>query len=88
MRQYRITTQNIDIPQDNDCVLPENDPAHEIRRKQFLGGLGASPNFSQSTQDLIKRFWKDNGDCSSEAEHGSVEPVDEISKFSSRPKDL
>ena len=39
-REYRITSENITPPGDQDCVLPPDDPAREIARLQFLGGLG------------------------------------------------
>ena len=41
MKQYRITSDNI-APADSsdDCYLDKDDPAHEIKRLQFLGGLG------------------------------------------------
>ena len=38
--EYRITSENITPTDDGDCVLPPDDPAQEIARLQFLGGLG------------------------------------------------
>lgn len=42
MRQVRITTQNLDYPQENDCVLDENDPLHAIKKSNMVGGLGST----------------------------------------------
>lgn len=39
-REYRITTANITPPAEEDCVLSPDDPAQEITRLQFLGGIG------------------------------------------------
>ena len=39
MKQYRITTDNINKGTDEDCVLDANDPANEIKRMQYLGGF-------------------------------------------------
>ena len=42
IKQYRITTQNMDIlPQENDCVLSDDDPIHDIIANQVLGGIGS-----------------------------------------------
>jgi hypothetical protein len=59
MKQYSITTRNIDIPTDEDCILPENDPAHELKKNIMLGGSGSiAPIMTDSTKTLIDRFWK------------------------------
>jgi len=45
IKQYRITSQCMDVlPQENDCVLPDDDPIHEIRAAQFMGGIGSGQN--------------------------------------------
>jgi hypothetical protein len=43
MKQYKITTDNINKDSDDDCVLDPNDPISEIKRLQYLGGLGYQP---------------------------------------------
>jgi hypothetical protein len=43
MKQYRITTDNINKDTAEDCVLDANDPANEIKRMQYLGGAGYTP---------------------------------------------
>lgn len=40
MKQYHITTNNIDYPQDNDCIIDENDPLNDIKQSLLLDGLG------------------------------------------------
>jgi hypothetical protein len=48
MRQYKITSENIaPIEQDGDTYLAPDDPAHEIKRLQFLGGLGADARLQE-----------------------------------------
>ena len=39
-REYRITTENICTASEDDCSLSPDDPAQEIARMQFLGGIG------------------------------------------------
>lgn len=42
MKQYKITSENfkVDDTQSDDCVLPPDDPIHEMRALAGLGGLG------------------------------------------------
>jgi hypothetical protein len=47
MKQYKITSENISIQEDNDCVLPDNDPLHELKISNYLGGLGSSYRLEQ-----------------------------------------
>jgi len=55
MKEYRITTQNIDYGQENDCVIDENDPINEIKKSLLLGGLGM--NKPKLNTELIDKFW-------------------------------
>lgn len=43
MKQYKITTDNISKDTEEDCVLDPNDPMNEIKRMQYLGGVGYQP---------------------------------------------
>jgi hypothetical protein len=48
MKQYRITSensQNLDSP--DDCYLAPTDPIHELKRIQYLGGLGAQARLTE-----------------------------------------
>lgn len=40
MKQYKITSENITQDSPDDCVLDPNDPVNELKRMQYLGGLG------------------------------------------------
>lgn len=42
MKQYRITSENLNQDSLEDCVLPPDDPIHEIKSLQYLAGLGHS----------------------------------------------
>lgn len=41
VREYRVTTQNLPDYGEEDCRLDPNDPIHELRQSQVMGGLGA-----------------------------------------------
>ena len=43
MRQVRITSQNIDHPQEDDCYLAPDDPVHVFKQAMMLGGLNPAP---------------------------------------------
>lgn len=47
MKQYRITTENIPQPSDNDAVLSPDDPLHELKTIQYLAGLGATARLAE-----------------------------------------
>ncbi len=48
MKQYRITTENSGPPDSpNDAILSPNDPIHELKRLQYLGGLGAEARLAE-----------------------------------------
>ena len=42
MKQYRITTDNLNQSTDEDCILAADDPIQEIKSLQYLAGLGHS----------------------------------------------
>lgn len=41
MKQYRITSQDISQDSPDDCFLASDDPIHELKIAQYLGGLGS-----------------------------------------------
>jgi hypothetical protein len=49
MKQYKINTENSQSLNNDtdDCVLPEDDYIHELKRLQYLGGLGAEARLSE-----------------------------------------
>lgn len=40
MKQYKITTQDLNQDSDEDCYLAPDDPIHELKALAGLGGLG------------------------------------------------
>jgi hypothetical protein len=55
IKQYRITSQSMDLlPQENDCVLPDDDPIHAIRAAQFMGGIGSG---QESDRGFIRKMF-------------------------------
>lgn len=60
MKQYHITTANFDHPQENDCVLAEDDPLNGIKKSIMLGGLGMQQAIAnQKYSAAIKRYFAD-----------------------------
>lgn len=47
MKQYRITTENILKDSEDDCYLSPDDPIHELKIAQYLGGLGAAEKLAE-----------------------------------------
>ena len=41
MKQYRITSANLNQSSDDDCYLAPDDPIHELKAIQHLAGLGS-----------------------------------------------
>lgn len=41
MRQFRITSQNLNQDSSDDCYLDPSDPIHELKKVSAMGGLGA-----------------------------------------------
>ena len=42
MKQYRITTQDLNQDSSDDCYLDPSDPIHEMKALAGLGGLGGA----------------------------------------------
>ena len=42
MKQYRITSDNLNQDSSDDCYLNPTDPIYEIKSLQYLAGLGHS----------------------------------------------
>lgn len=58
MKQFRITSDNVTpVDNDGDCYLAPNDPAQEIKRLQFLGGLGGQARLAEyrASQNVINK---------------------------------
>lgn len=66
MRQYKVTTADINPASDEDCYLAPNDPIHALKGVSQLGGLGSGaalaeynrlhlPNIQGSNKGQIAR---------------------------------
>ncbi len=42
MKQYKITSDNINTDSPDDCYLDPSDPVNELRILQYLGGINAN----------------------------------------------
>lgn len=47
MKQYRITTENLNTDSEDDAVLAPEDPIHELKLASFLGGLGSAQRLAE-----------------------------------------
>ena len=47
MKQYRITTNNLNQDSAEDCHLDPSDPIYEIKSLQYLAGLGHSARLQE-----------------------------------------
>jgi len=47
MKQYRITSEDISKDSSDDAYLSPDDPIQEIKRLQYLGGLGAQQRLQE-----------------------------------------
>lgn len=51
VKQYRITTDNLNQDSADDCVLDANDPINEIKTIKYLAGLGSSAKLHEYRVD-------------------------------------
>lgn len=51
MKQYRITTENLNKDNSDDCVLSPEDPINEIKSLQYLAGLGHAARLHEYKAD-------------------------------------
>ena len=42
MKQFYITSKNIQQDTDEDCYLAPDDPVHELKITSYMGGLGST----------------------------------------------
>ena len=47
MRQYRITSNDLNQDSPDDAYLAPDDPIHELKLTQYLGGLGAEARLAE-----------------------------------------
>ena len=51
MKQYRITTDNLNQDSPDDCILDSSDPIYELKSIQYLAGLGHSARLHEYRVD-------------------------------------
>ena len=47
MKQYRITSADLSQDSEDDAYLAPNDPIHELKAVQYMGGLGAEARLAE-----------------------------------------
>jgi hypothetical protein len=50
MRQYRVTSKDVNPQEDGDCYLSPDDPIHALMPAAQMGGLGSEEALSQYRQ--------------------------------------
>lgn len=61
MRQYRVTTADLNQSSDDDCYLAPDDPIHELKAIQHLAGLGADARLHEMRGSNISITGNQNG---------------------------
>jgi len=52
MKQYHITSDNLNQDSSEDCILDPTDPIHEIKSLQYLAGLGHSQRMNTANSQV------------------------------------
>jgi len=74
MKQYRITSADLNQVSEDDCVLPTDDPVHELKILSGLGGLNGQarlheyrakqseqlPNMTHTAAKIVKAMKDQN----------------------------
>jgi hypothetical protein len=47
MKQFYITSKNIQQDTDEDCYLAPDDPVHELKITSYMGGLGSTTKLEE-----------------------------------------
>lgn len=47
MKQYKITTEHLNTDSPDDAYLAPDDPIHELKKIQYLAGLGAQARLTE-----------------------------------------
>ena len=61
MKQYRITSENLNQDRGDDCYLAPEDPIHELKALQDLAGLGADARLHERKGSNISITGNENG---------------------------
>lgn len=46
-KEYRITTQNIGLTEEDDCAIDADDPIQELKIASMMGGLGSEGRLAE-----------------------------------------
>lgn len=67
-QEYKITTQNIGLAEEDDCYLEPTDPIQELKAASFMGGLGSRERLAQynekTQQEKSSEYFKKRIDAS------------------------
>jgi hypothetical protein len=50
MKQYRVTSADVNPAADDDCYLAPDDPIHQLMPSAMMGGLGSEEALAQYRQ--------------------------------------
>lgn len=56
MKEYRITTENLNEQSPDDCYLAPEDPIHKLKIASYLGGLGSDARLQEYNASLNTTF--------------------------------
>lgn len=59
MKQYRITSENINIDSPDDAYLSPDDPIQELKITNYLGGLGAEARLAEYKLKMSQTKYKE-----------------------------
>lgn len=59
MKQYRITSENLDNSSPDDAYLPPDDPIQELKIVQYLAGLGSRQKLAEYKQKVVEMNTQD-----------------------------
>lgn len=61
MKQYRVTTDNLNQDSSDDCYLDPSDPIHELKAIQHLAGLGSDARLHEMRGSNVSVTGCENG---------------------------
>jgi hypothetical protein len=61
MKQYRITSEDINQDSPDDCFIAPDDPIHEIKALAGLGGLGGQARLAEYRASKMQENISDTG---------------------------
>ena len=74
MKQYYINTSNYQQTNDDECVLPAEDPIHDMLAAQYMGGLNAAARISERHAKLANEAQKQLDPLMQYAKQTNIKP--------------